>query len=160
MGKSAEPCSRTGPLTAHTLRSGTLPSSLTPYVFACKIQRAGSFKIEECELGELVPKFKYDVCLEEIDEVLGEYEDGPFIAGKRALALTPPVTQLLAPLQPPHPPLRGRPMHHRQDVHRRRRVVGALSRALRRAFAAALPQALSEAISRRREGLRGAERMV
>ena len=110
----------------------TLPSSLLPYVFACKIQRAGSFKIEECELGEvralqnlylclylpsranplpfpnhsavresivmrdldpnlifltwcmsqLVPKFKYDVCLEEIDEVLGEYEDGPFIAGR------------------------------------------------------------------------------
>jgi len=63
----------------------TLPSSLVPYVLACKIQRAGSFNIEECELGELVPKYKYDVCLEEVDEILEEY-DGPFIAGKSITA--------------------------------------------------------------------------
>lgn len=39
----------------------TKPSRAAPYVLACKIQRAGSFEIENCELGELVPKFKYDV---------------------------------------------------------------------------------------------------
>jgi glutathione S-transferase len=60
----------------------TLPSSLTPYIFACRIQRAGTFEIEDCELGELVPRFKYDVCLEEIDEILEEYPQGPFFAGE------------------------------------------------------------------------------
>jgi hypothetical protein len=39
----------------------TKPSRAAPYILACKIQRAGSFEIENCELGELVPKFKYDV---------------------------------------------------------------------------------------------------
>ena len=39
----------------------TKPSRVAPYVLACKIQRAGSFEIENCELGELVPDFKYEV---------------------------------------------------------------------------------------------------
>jgi len=104
----------------------TKPSRAAPYVLACKVQRAGSFEIENCELGEIVPKFKYEVsarshstvschsarighlhrptnaqlhllmrtnmnvhahariqvCLEEIDEMLEEYDDGPFLAGK------------------------------------------------------------------------------
>lgn len=51
-----------------------------PFVFACKVQRAGSFTIEECAIGEMVPAFKYEVCLEEIDEILEEYSDGPFSA--------------------------------------------------------------------------------
>ena len=59
----------------------TRPSALTPYVFACRLQRAGSFEIEECELGELVPKYKYEVSLEEIEETLEEYA-GPFFAGQ------------------------------------------------------------------------------
>lgn len=98
----------------------TLPSATAPYIFACKLQKAGSFAVEECEIGTLVPKYKYEVCLEEMcvscqsrprdlahsravlpaeigiaftallltvsliphsDEVLGEYETGPFIAG-------------------------------------------------------------------------------
>ena len=28
----------------------------------------------------MVPAFKYEVCLEEIDEILEEYSDGPFSA--------------------------------------------------------------------------------
>ena len=62
----------------------TLPSRTTPYVFACRIQRAGSFKIEECEVGEIVPQYKYEVCLEEIDEILDEdiRDPGPFFAGR------------------------------------------------------------------------------
>ena len=46
----------------------TRPSSLAPYVF-------------REEDGTVVPKFKFNVCMEEIDEVLEEYDDGPFIAG-------------------------------------------------------------------------------
>jgi len=57
-------------------------------VFACRIQRAGSFEIEECELGEVVPRYKYEVCLEEIDEILEEdlREPGPFFAGSQVSA--------------------------------------------------------------------------
>ena len=64
----------------------TRPSTLTPYVFACRIQRAGSFEIEECGLGELVPKYKFEVSLEEIEETLEEYA-GPFFAGKSVSAI-------------------------------------------------------------------------
>jgi hypothetical protein len=42
----------------------------------------GGFKVEECELGTVVPRFKYEVTLEEVDEILGEYEDGPFATGE------------------------------------------------------------------------------
>ena len=44
----------------------TLPSATAPYIFACKLQKAGSFAVEECEIGTLVPKYKFEVCLEEM----------------------------------------------------------------------------------------------
>lgn len=59
----------------------TRPSHLAPFVFVEQIQREGRFELEEARPGEIVPSYKYQVCLEEIDEILGEYEDGPFIAG-------------------------------------------------------------------------------
>lgn len=46
----------------------TKPSALAPYVF-------------REEDGKVVPEFKYDVFLEEVEEILEEYDDGPFFAG-------------------------------------------------------------------------------
>ena len=59
----------------------TRASSVAPYIFPVKIQRAGSWKLELAKEGEIVPGYKYEVALEEIEEILGEYEDGPFVAG-------------------------------------------------------------------------------
>lgn len=55
-------------------------SSLAPFVFPDRIQRAGKWELEDAELGELVPRYKYEVTLEEVEEILGEYS-GAFIAG-------------------------------------------------------------------------------
>mmetsp|Transcript_32335 Transcript_32335/g.71415 ORF Transcript_32335/g.71415 Transcript_32335/m.71415 type:complete len:438 (-) Transcript_32335:68-1381(-) len=52
----------------------TEPSSVAPFIF-----RDEQFREHE---GEVVPKFKFQVSLEEVDEVLEEYDDGPYIAGK------------------------------------------------------------------------------
>ena len=56
-------------------------SSLASHVFVYKIQREGKFMLEDAKPGEIVPEFKYQVALEEIDEILGEYQTGPFVAG-------------------------------------------------------------------------------
>ena len=67
----------------------TRPSSLAPYVYACKIQRADAlnpFEAEVCEVDQIVPRFKYEVCLEEIDEIMEEYSGGPFISGEAVTA--------------------------------------------------------------------------
>lgn len=52
----------------------TDPSSVAPFIFRDE-------NIREKE-GEIVPKFKFQVSLEEVDEVLEEYDDGPYIAGR------------------------------------------------------------------------------
>ena len=66
----------------------TRASALAPFVFITRIQRAGVVEVEELDPSrlEIVPRFKYSVSLEEVDEILGEYEDGPFIAGKHVTA--------------------------------------------------------------------------
>jgi glutathione S-transferase len=52
----------------------TEPSAVAPFIFRNE-------EIRERE-GEVVPKFKFQVSLEEIDEVLEEYEDGSYFAGR------------------------------------------------------------------------------
>ena len=52
----------------------TEPSTVAPYIFCNEESR-------QRDGHAIVPKFKFDVCLEEIDEVLEEYDDGPFFAG-------------------------------------------------------------------------------
>lgn len=51
----------------------TRPSGTAPYVY--RVDKAA-------EEGEVVQRFKYQVTLEEIEEMLEEYDDGPFIAGR------------------------------------------------------------------------------
>ena len=53
----------------------TVPSVEAPYVF-----RSGN------DDGEIVQDFKYEVTLEEVDEILEEYDEGPFIAGESVTA--------------------------------------------------------------------------
>ena len=65
----------------------TLPSSLTPFIFLeeCALEKDPLSKLgtaEVCRDDDVVQKFKLKVSLEEIDEVLEEYEDGEFIAGE------------------------------------------------------------------------------
>ena len=65
----------------------TLPSSLTPFIFLeeCALEKDPLSKLgtaEVCRDDDVVQKFKFKVSLEEIDEVLEEYEDGNFIAGE------------------------------------------------------------------------------
>ena len=54
----------------------TRASALAPFVFITRIQRAGVVEVEELDPSrlEIVPRFKYSVSLEEVDEILGEYE--------------------------------------------------------------------------------------
>ena len=65
----------------------TLPSSLTPFIFLeeCALEKDPLSKLgtaEVCRDDDVVQRFKFKVSLEEIDEVLEEYEDGNFIAGE------------------------------------------------------------------------------
>lgn len=69
----------------------TLPSSLTPFIFLeeCAVEKDPLSKLgtaEVCREDDVVQRFKLKVSLEEIDEVLEEYEDGPFIAGEKFTA--------------------------------------------------------------------------
>lgn len=65
----------------------TLPSSLTPFIFLeeCALEKDPLSQLgttEVCRDDDVVQRFKLKVSLEEIDEVLEEYEDGPYIAGE------------------------------------------------------------------------------
>lgn len=50
----------------------TKPSAIAPFIFRTD---------PDAKEGEIVQKFKYEVTLEEMEELLEEYDDGPFLAG-------------------------------------------------------------------------------
>jgi len=64
----------------------TLPSSTAPYVYRADGDARKEGDGDGGDGDGIVQKFKYQVTLEEIEEILEEYDDGPFVAGDTVTA--------------------------------------------------------------------------